>query len=205
MGHMPCVAVPAHLCTNVLERHIFLPHLCLAGIGCIFSADSVGRRASHLRRPWMFVRLGNTRNEERRDSTIIIGQVEAKSRPATGWNRCSNGAYAWRGGSVLTVHQTPPGMSYIRPYLRSAVIGRTSSRFSRTLGLATFGGLGVLVSLGIWATRSSRTARQASVVSPPMFSRRAAPLPGVRTPMTTRSEIEVALRSSRTGPPCRRG
>src|SRR4029453_18145970 len=57
---MPLLAVPADLCTNVSKRHIFLPHLCLAGIGCIFSADLVGRRVSYSRRQWMYVRVGNT-------------------------------------------------------------------------------------------------------------------------------------------------
>ena len=45
--------------------------------------------------------------------------------------------------------------------------------------------------------RSSRTARQASVLSPPMFLTASNTFwPSARTPMTTSSEI--ALRSSRT-------
>jgi hypothetical protein len=49
------------------------------------------------------------------------------------------------------------------------------------------------------STRSSRTARQASVVSPPMLlSANNTFWPSSRTPMTTSNDIEVALRSSRT-------
>src|SRR6516225_6968101 len=48
-------------------------------------------------------------------------------------------------------------------------------------------------------TRSSRTARQASLVSPPMFLMANSIFwPSSRTPSTTKSTIEVALRSSRT-------
>ena len=48
------------------------------------------------------------------------------------------------------------------------------------------------------AMRSSRTIRQASVVSPPMSLTASSTFwQSSRTPMTTRSEIEVALRSSR--------
>ena len=47
--------------------------------------------------------------------------------------------------------------------------------------------------------RSSRTVRQASVLSPPMLLIASSTFwPSARTPMTTSSEIEVALRSSRT-------
>ena len=47
--------------------------------------------------------------------------------------------------------------------------------------------------------RSSRTAGQASVLSPPMFLTASNTFwPSARTPMTTSSEIDVALRSSRT-------
>ena len=47
--------------------------------------------------------------------------------------------------------------------------------------------------------RSSRTARQASVVSPPMCLTASSTFwPSTRTPIATRSEIAVALRSSRT-------
>ena len=46
------------------------------------------------------------------------------------------------------------------------------------------------------ATRSPRTARQASVVSPPMFLSASNTFwPSSRTPMTTTNDIEVALRS----------
>src|SRR5215204_4841756 len=62
---MPLRAVPADLCTNVTERLIFLPHLCLAGIGCIFSEDLVGRRDSTFRRPMNVRACGEYRNEER--------------------------------------------------------------------------------------------------------------------------------------------
>jgi len=48
------------------------------------------------------------------------------------------------------------------------------------------------------AMRSSRTIRQASVVSPPMSLTASSTFwQSSRTPMTTRSEIDVALRSSR--------
>src|SRR5262245_66183921 len=47
--------------------------------------------------------------------------------------------------------------------------------------------------------RSSRTARQASVLSPPMLLAASNTFwPSVRTPITTSSEIDVAFRSSRT-------
>ena len=47
--------------------------------------------------------------------------------------------------------------------------------------------------------RSSRTARQAASLSPPMFLIASSTFwPSSRTPSTTSSEIEVALRSSRT-------
>src|SRR5258708_10276902 len=52
--------------------------------------------------------------------------------------------------------------------------------------------------------RSSRTVRQAPVLSPPMLLIASTTFwPSSRTPMTTRSEIEVALRSSRTRVPSR--
>src|SRR5437764_7593716 len=48
-------------------------------------------------------------------------------------------------------------------------------------------------------TRSSRTARHAALVSPPMFlTANSTFWPSSRTPSTTRSTIEVALRSRRT-------
>src|SRR4051812_28466735 len=47
--------------------------------------------------------------------------------------------------------------------------------------------------------KSSRTLRQASVLSPPMLLIASSTFwPSSRTPMTTSSEMEVALRSSRT-------
>ena len=49
------------------------------------------------------------------------------------------------------------------------------------------------------STRSSRTARQVSVLSPPMFLSASNTFwPSSRTPRTTSNDIEVALRSSRT-------